>query len=114
MEWPEPKKGGNVKAQIVFTVSLPFTVKKDGKYYVSSCPVLDVWSQGKTEKKAEENLKEAVQLFLMNCFERGTLEKVLKECGFVPAKKSPLEKQQFKSKQKINVPLPFIIDSQLA
>lgn len=103
-----------MQPEIVFTVSLPFTIKKDGNYYISYCEVLDVWSQGKTQKKAEENLTEAVRLFLMNCFERGTLDKVLKECGFVPSKKSTIKKQQIKSKKKISVPLPFVIDSQLA
>ena len=37
-------------------------VQKEGKWYVSWCPELDIASQG--EKKAIENLKEAIELYL--------------------------------------------------
>ncbi len=49
---------------------------------VASCPPLDVYSQGKTEAQAKKNLVEALSLFLESCHERGTLDAVLKECGF--------------------------------
>ncbi len=48
---------------------------------VALCVPLDVMSQGATEQEARKNLTEAVQLFIESCFERGTLEQVLKECG---------------------------------
>jgi hypothetical protein len=41
-----------------------------------------VSSQGRTRDQAARNLIEAAQLFLEDCFERGTLEEVLKDCGF--------------------------------
>ena len=65
---------------VTWVWSLPILIKKDAgfKYFVSCCPVLDEWSQGETKQKAEDNLKEAIQMFLYNCFERGTLHKVLK------------------------------------
>jgi hypothetical protein len=68
-----------------------------------------VWSQGETKTKATENLREALQLFLIDCFERGTLDKVLKKSGFTGAKNLP-KKSTSKLSQKIVVPLPFIID----
>ena len=37
---------------------------KEGKWYVARCAELGVVSQGKTEKEAEDNLKEAVELYL--------------------------------------------------
>jgi len=99
---------------IIFKVSLPILFKKRPKYYVVYCPILDVTTQGETKKKAIANIKEATQLFLINCFERGTLDKVLKECGFTALKKSPSKKQTSNRKQIITVPLPFIINSQQA
>jgi len=41
-----------------------------------------VHSQGKTEVQAKKNLIEALSLFLESCHERGTLDAMLKECGF--------------------------------
>lgn len=101
-----------MKFAVTFNASLPINIKKEGKHYISWCPVLDVWSQGKTKAEAKKNIAEATQLFLINCYERGTLDKVLKECGFTAAK-GPLPKKK-QSQQEIIVPLPFIIDSQLA
>lgn len=37
---------------------------KEGKWYVAKCAELGVASQGRTEKEAEDNLKEAVELYL--------------------------------------------------
>ena len=73
------------KVKVEFTV--PAEVREagaDGAYYVSDCPPLDVFSQGETEEAALANLAEALQLFIESCYERGTLEKVLKDCGFAP------------------------------
>jgi hypothetical protein len=44
--------------------------------------VLDVFSQGMTKEEAKRNLEDALKLFLISCHERGTLDSVLKECGF--------------------------------
>ena len=99
----------NMKTSVTFHASFPIKITKKNKYYVSSCQVLDVWSQGETKTKATENLREALQLFLIDCFERGTLDKVLKESGFTAARTLP-KKTASKLRQKIDVPLPFIID----
>jgi len=102
-----------MKKSITFEVALPFKIKKEAKYFISHCPPLDVWSQGKTENKAISNLIEAVRLFLVDCFERGTLEKVLKDCGFVALRK-PTKRHKPSPADEINVPLPFIIDQEMA
>ncbi len=39
-------------------------INKEGDWYVSWCPELDVASQGKTVEEAVSNLKEAVELYL--------------------------------------------------
>ena len=53
--------------------------------YVSHCDPLDVCSQGDTEEEALNNLNEAIQIFLSTCYEMGTLNEVLIECGLTPA-----------------------------
>jgi len=102
-----------MKTRVTFMVHLPFSIKKEGVLFVSYCPVLDVWSQGETEQRAKENLAEAVRFFLEDCFNRGTLEKVLKDCGFIPVKKRIKFKAPVPEKE-IQVSLPFIIDQELA
>ena len=39
-------------------------ISQEGKWYVARCVELGVVSQGKTIKQAQENLKEAVELYL--------------------------------------------------
>ena len=92
-------------------IQLPFAIKKQGKYYISRCQVLDVHSQGTTQKRAEENLIEAVSLFLVSCFERGTLDAVLKECGFRARRFDERPTGQSRRQaQYIEVPIPFTVD----
>jgi len=45
-------------------VKLSAAVHREGKWYVSLCPELDVASQGRTVEEALANLKEAVELRL--------------------------------------------------
>jgi len=76
---------------VTIQVKVPIILKKDddiGGYFVE-CPVLDVCSQGDNKKDAEKNIREAIGLFLISCFEKGTLNQVLKDCGFQPLKKAP-------------------------
>src|ERR1700687_3975085 len=58
---------------------LPRQVKKKGKWFISSCNLLDVHSQGHTREQAERNLQDALETFLLSCYERGTIEVVLRE-----------------------------------
>lgn len=39
-------------------------ITQEGKWYVARCVELGVVSQGKTIEKSQENLKEAVELYL--------------------------------------------------
>ena len=40
---------------IEFSFKLPYEVYQEGGYYISSCPPLDVLSQGDTEQEAIDN-----------------------------------------------------------
>ena len=46
------------------TYKFTTTIIKEGKWYVARCLELGVVSQGKTIEGAQENLKEAVELYL--------------------------------------------------
>jgi predicted RNase H-like HicB family nuclease len=105
----------SLKIPVQFQFELPIGVKKQGKWFISWCPVLDLYSQGETREKAVENIIEAVQLFVLSCFERGTLDEVLKQQGFrrigsrrapprIPASDLPKEVKMLK------VPIPFFVE----
>lgn len=65
-------------------LKLPFVMEKEGDVFVASCPILDIVSQGSNHDDALQNLNEALILFIETCFDMGTLEDVLKSCGFKP------------------------------
>ena len=90
---------------------LPAQIRKKGKWFISSCNLLDVHSQGHTREQAECNLKDALATFLLSCYERGTLEAVLREAGFVPdTGRRPKLKSEARGQMEVTVPLPFSID----
>ncbi len=91
---------------------VPARVRKRGKWFVSSFEPLDVHSQGKSRAEAERNLKDALASFLLSCFERGTLDRVLRDAGFIairPRKARP--HAVAKKPREIAVPLPFRVRS---
>lgn len=99
--------GGTVTNRVEFYAQLPFRIQKREKWYLASCLILDIHSQGSTPKKAEKNLVEALSLFLVSCFERGVLDQVLKECGF----KSALHKKLPGYRKTVHVPIPLAVDT---
>ena len=54
----------NLFSHMEETYKFSAIIHKEGKWYVSWCPELDVASQGKTIEEAIDNLKEAVELYL--------------------------------------------------
>jgi predicted RNase H-like HicB family nuclease len=99
---------------IQFEMKLPITIKKKGKWYISSCPVLDVVTQGETEKKARSNIVEALTLFIASCYERGTLEEVLRECGFkaiLPGRRRRKPFPLYDEEDMVTVPIPFLVEA---
>jgi predicted RNase H-like HicB family nuclease len=93
-----------MQASVEFT--LPARVRKKGKWFVSSCDPLDVHSQGRTREEAERNLQDALSSFLSSCFERGTLDDVLRESGFVARAGRPSKRSGARS---IAVPVSFSV-----
>jgi len=50
-------------SKIQIDIKLPVKIVKKEKWYVSSCPVLDIYSQGNTEEEANSNIIEALTIF---------------------------------------------------
>jgi predicted RNase H-like HicB family nuclease len=98
-----------MKQHVQMNINLPFRVTRDNGWFLASCDVLDVHTQGKSFDSAKRNLVEALTLFLVSCYERGTLDAVLKECGFKALRKIPPKKRTAPPAEYINVPLPFVI-----
>ena len=97
--------------RVEIKMKVPILVERDEPGYVSYCPPLDVFSQGKTKKEAKENLIEAMQLFIESCFERGTLDSVLKDCGLArDGEKIPIRKDV--DSTYINLPLVASVGSE--
>jgi len=44
-------------------VSLPIVVSKEGEWFVASCPLLDIATQGQTEEEVKENMLDLIQDF---------------------------------------------------
>ena len=100
-----------MKVRIQAEYQLYATIKRKGDWYVAICPPLDLATQGKTLAEAKNNIKEASQMFLESCIERGTLEQAFRELGLVTGRKRtnpPSNAYHFK------VPIPFTLRKKLA
>jgi len=96
---------------LVIQFKLPYVVKEKSKWVVASCPILDVHSQGQTEKQAISNLKDALMGFLVSCFERGTLQQVLEDCNFELEKKTKKTVgKNVQLQQTVSIPLHLVAD----
>ena len=94
---------------IQLSMHLPMKIIKKKRLYVSCCPILDVYSQGDTAEEAKHNLIEAITLFAISCFERGTLEEVLKDCGFTTRPGTFTYPKNDSPTDYIDVPIPMFV-----
>lgn len=69
---------------VTFQLYLRAVFSEEDGWIVACFPDIDVASQGKTREEAVHNLIEATQLFVESCYERGSLDEMLKACGFIP------------------------------
>ena len=82
-------------------ITLRANFHRERRQWIGWRPDLDVTTQGDTRREAEENLREAVGLFLETCQEMGTLEEVLRQAGLFPVP----EVKTFR------IPLPLLAES---
>ncbi len=45
-------------------VPLPILIAKESKWFVASCPILDIATQGRTEKEVKENMADLINEYL--------------------------------------------------
>jgi len=55
---------------------------KEGKKFIAYSPALDLSTYGNTFAEAKKRFAEAVEVFLEETIKMGTLEDVLKDCGW--------------------------------
>jgi predicted RNase H-like HicB family nuclease len=96
--------------QVSMEFKLPARIRKKGRWFISSCEPLDVHSQGHTRDEAERNLSDALASFLISCYERGTLDAVLRASGFVPATGRPKARRSARRVKTVTVPVPFSVE----
>ncbi len=63
-------------------ISLKIEIFKEGDAYVALSPELNVSSFGDTIDEAKRSIKEAIEAFIEECRNMGTLDDVLEESGF--------------------------------
>ena len=99
-----------MRALLNFELKVPVEVYKGSTAFIARCPIFDVSSQGKTPAEAKKNLVDALTLFVTTCSEMGTLDEVMKECGFKPRKSTSGKVYLKKDQELISVPLPFMVN----
>jgi predicted RNase H-like HicB family nuclease len=45
-------------------VPLPIIIARENRWYVASCPILDIATQGRTEKEVKENMADLINDYL--------------------------------------------------
>ena len=70
------------KRIVNYQISIPVQIIKEDNIFVAYTPALELCTQGDTYEEAEQMLGEAINIFFEECIERGTLEQVLKDCGW--------------------------------
>jgi len=98
-------------ATMSLSISLPVEFTTEGDVIVASCDEIGVYSQGCTGEEAKRNIVEAINLFLITCFEMGTLSDVLKDCGFRPNLGG--QYCDINGREHVDVVLPFIAAKQM-
>jgi predicted RNase H-like HicB family nuclease len=64
-------------------LSIRVEIFKEDDVYVALSPELNVSSFGETIDEAKESIREAIEGFLQECREMGSLNEVLEESGFL-------------------------------
>lgn len=63
--------------------------------HVGYCPALNIYSQGRSEDEAQEAVVDAAKLFIINCYRRDILNRVLRDCGMTEAVEGSTGSKQF-------------------
>ncbi|HUG43818.1 MAG TPA: hypothetical protein VMN76_06205 [Acidobacteriota bacterium] len=95
-------------------INVPYRAHKEGEWWVAYCPSLEVASQGRTKAESKKNLIEAISLFFVSCYERGTLNEALKELGFRPSvARKPVSEKRTGALSFLEVQIPFEVNQRM-
>lgn len=77
-------KINTTKKGVDISVQLEVDIGKDEEVdaFVTYCPALDLYGQGKTKEDAKKSIDEAIFVILSRSFEEGGLHEKLKNFGF--------------------------------
>ncbi len=88
--------------------ALPVTLNvvffKEGKDHVAFCPSLNLSTCADTLEHCKKSFSEAVSLFFEELSEMGTLEEVLKDCGWKKVNKTMKPPQTIMENEEVQVP----------
>lgn len=86
-----------MKLEIEFDIKLRAAMRYDeaAEVWVSWCPALDIYSQGTTEQRAQEAIKDALAMYVRYCYERKILGTILAKRGFVASKDGDTDDEAF-------------------
>jgi predicted RNase H-like HicB family nuclease len=68
-------------ARIEFNLAIATRKDEESGVYVGFCPMLKLYSQGRTAQEAEDAAVSAATLFIGTCYERDILHSVLRDRG---------------------------------
>jgi predicted RNase H-like HicB family nuclease len=98
-----PKNAGMELIQ--FTMAVQIQIFPEDDHFVADCAAFDLVTQGDSKNEARDNIVEALHLFVESCYQRGALEKVLRQCGFEATRNPPLIEEGIET---VNVPLSLV------
>lgn len=75
-------KAKKPKVTVSFDGTIPVVFFREDDAFIAHCPVLDLSTCGETYDEALSNFNDALELFLEECNERGTLPQVLEASGW--------------------------------
>jgi len=78
-------------------ISLPIIIMKEGKWFIASCPTLDIGTQGETEQEAKENMEDLIDEYLNDADTPKPEMQVITSLSFITAKVPKKEDVQWEN-----------------
>jgi predicted RNase H-like HicB family nuclease len=102
--------------QMMFNLKCFVRHDAEAAVFVSHCPALGVYSQGKDRDEALEAIKSAVSLYVASAYDFDRLDQILRRSGFksVPTGSEPPEMSEFiavqpEDAQEIDISVPLTL-----
>lgn len=98
----------NNMEQNTIEISIQVYIVKEGDYFVSYCPSLELSSFGDSPEEAKAGFEEALAIFIGDVNQKGTLENVLLDLGWSLTKRPALDYRPPVNKKSASVSLSHI------